>query len=66
MDATNKTKTPATILTPATTLLATPVDSGPEAVIRHVGRAFPDLVGPHALYSSTDPEHPIVTAIGGS
>ena len=63
MDATNKTKTPAT-----TTLLATPVGSSPEAVTRHVGRAYPGLVRPHAFYSSpssTDPEHPIGTAIGG-
>jgi len=68
MDATNKTKTPSTTLltkAPASTLLATPVGSGPEAVIHHVERAY--LVRPHALYlSSTDPEHPIGTAIGGS
>ena len=60
MDATNKTNAPAT------TLLANPVGSGPEAAIRHVGRAFPDLVRSHALYSPADPEHPIWNAIGGS
>jgi len=59
MDATNKTKTPAT-----TTLLATPVGSSPEAVTRQVGRAYKGLVRPRALYLP-DPENPIGTAIGG-
>jgi len=43
------------------------VGSGPETAARYLGRLNLSLVRAHALNpSSTDPEHPIKTAVGGS
>ena len=68
MDATSRTKAPATTaLLPTAALRDTPVGNGLRAAARYVGRAYPGLVRPRAFRSSsTDPEKSIGTAIGGS
>ena len=56
MDAT-QTKT---LLTSTTTLLTTPFDGGPEAVINHFGRTYPDLVLPHHKHTPEASDHSLV------
>ena len=54
------------LLTTNPTLLATPFDGGPEAVINHFGRAYPDLALPHPKYLPEASDHRLGSAIGGS
>ena len=54
------------ILTSTTTLLTTPFDGGPEAVINHFGRAYPDLALPHPKFLPEASDHRLGSVIGGS
>ena len=49
-----------------TTLLTTPFDGGPEAVINHFGRTYPDLVLPHPKHPPEASDHRLGSVIGGS
>ena len=48
------------------TLLTTPFDGGPEAVINHFGRAYPDLALPHPKFIPAASDHRLGSVIGGS
>ena len=46
--------------------MTTPFDGGPEAVINHFGRAYPDLALPHPKFIPAASDHRLGSAIGGS